>query len=207
MTATVLIPPASHRLTTVTRAREMFGFPLESDRAAWLLIDQASATAERFCNRTFGRQTLRERFDLCRSPDGLALEGSPVVEVLSIVRDGVALAVDDYEVDGVALHAVRNGDRCGWYGRTLTVEYVAGYVLPDDEEGPIPAGMLPADVERAVMLLANASLAGRQREAGLKSESVEGVGSFSYFVQGANNALPDPEAESLLQRHRRPFLG
>lgn len=206
MAAVIIAPATSHRLTTISRAREMCGFSFESDRAAWLAIDQASAAAEHFCNRTFGIQTLRQRFDLRCGLESVVLDAWPVTQIINIGQDGTVLAPDAYEIDGIGLYPLRDGDRCRWHGRTLTVEYVAGYVLPDDEEGPIPAGLLPADIERAVILLVNAALATRQREAGLKSETIEGIGSFSYFVQGSNNMLPDPEAESLLRPHRKAFF-
>lgn len=208
MRATIVTPPASRRLTTVTRAREMLGFDLLHDRAVAMAIAQASGAAEDFCKRIFGRATYRERFGPCRDEDGpLLLDASPVAGVVSVHVDGALLPANEYEAVGIKLGRL-NSTRCvPWRGRQITVQYTAGWILPDDNEGaPPPADQLPAPIERAVILLVNAALSVRRRDPLVKQESTEGVGSVSYWVPGSSSSLPDPEAESLLKPYRRvPF--
>ncbi|MBA9066989.1 hypothetical protein FHR71_000719 [Methylobacterium sp. RAS18] len=58
-------------------------------------------------------------------------------------------------------------------------------------------------VERAVIQLVGAAVSASGRDMMVRSEDVEGVGSFSYYVQGASAALPHPEAEATLAQYRR----
>ncbi|MBC3640802.1 hypothetical protein H8J56_26980, partial [Klebsiella sp. Kps] len=76
MSATIIAPPASTRLTMAANARGDLGLPATAPTDAQLerWIDQASAQASTFCRRVFGRATYRERFDIAnRCRDDLYL--------------------------------------------------------------------------------------------------------------------------------------
>jgi hypothetical protein len=79
------------------------------------------------------------------------------------------------------------------------LQYTGGYTLPD-----APQPTLPDDITRAVLLLVKAAYFARTRDPAIRSESVEGAGSFGYF-SGAASDMP-PEVEGLLRPHRTPRI-
>lgn len=191
---TVLTPAASHRLTTIPAAREHLRVgDAVTDIEMGNLIDQASAAARRFCNRTFALETVLEVFrDGGR--DVLSLSRWPVVTIQSISAPD-ALASDQFEAD------LENGilyrlDGCRWCGR-VAVTYQGGYVLPEAAERT-----LPADVEQACLTMVAAQYSGRGRDPMLRSESTEGVGAASWIATAEMGSLP-PQATALLLPFRR----
>lgn len=212
MSVTVLTPATSKRLTTEGNVRLDLGLSETSPTKAQIerFIDQASARAASYCRRQFGREIVRERFESsCRFADdelGLLLDRAPVVRILGVTADSVALAADAYETDGRRLYLLDEGmRRRRWYGRTIIVDYEAGWLLPGEARGdpPTTAPDLPADVEGAVIKLVGAAISASGRDAMIKSEDVDGIGSTSWYVQGATAALPHPEAEAALADYRR----
>ena len=221
MNISVITPAASKRLTTLENAALDLGLALgtASDGQIVRFIDQASATAASFCRRTFGRETVRERFEIdwrrrCEEDEGLLLSCAPAVRILAVKVDGLTLAPSAYELAEQPAHPVSlfylrhlvDGEPRAWIGRAVTVEYEAGWLLPGESRGEpatTTAPDLPADVERAVIQLVGAAASASGRDMMVKSEDVEGVGSFSYYVQGASAALPHPEAEATLAQYRR----
>ncbi|MBA9071633.1 hypothetical protein FHR71_005419 [Methylobacterium sp. RAS18] len=222
MSVSVITPATATILTTAANVRADLGLPAgaPTDDQIKRFIAQASATAASFCRRTFGRESVRERFEVdwrrCRDEDGegLLLSRAPVVRILFVKVDGLTLAPSAYELAEQPAHPVSlfylrhivDGEPRAWMGRAVTVEYEAGWLLPGEERGDpatTTAPDLPADVERAVIQLVGAAVSASGRDMMVKSEDVEGVGSFSYYVQGANAALPHPEAEATLAQYRR----
>lgn len=222
MSVLVTTLASARDLTTAANARVDLGLPVgaPSDDQLKRFIAQASATAASFCRRTFGRETVRERFEIdwrrrCdEDADGLLLSRAPVVRLASVKVDGLILAPSAYELAEQPAHPVSlfylrhlvDGEPRAWIGRAVTVEYEAGWLLPGESRGDpatTTAPDLPADVERAVIQLVGAAASASGRDMMVKSEDVEGVGSFSYYVQGASAALPHPEAEATLAQYRR----
>lgn len=222
MRVTVIKSATARGLTTAAAVRADLGLPdgLPADEQIGRWIAQASATAASFCRRTFGRETVRERFEIdwrrrCDDDaDGLLLSCAPVVQIASVKVDGLTLAPSAYEIAEQPAHPVSlfylrhlvDGEPRAWMSRAVTVEYEAGWLLPGEERGDpatTTAPDLPADVERAVIQLVGAAASASGRDMMVKSEDVEGVGSFSYYVQGASAALPHPEAEATLAQYRR----
>lgn len=214
MSVTVLTPAASKRLTTPSGARGDLGLSAESpsDEQLSRFIDQVSAKASTFCRRAFGRTLYRERIN-CRRPllgpnGGILLEHGPIVRVLGAMMDGVTYAPASFEVvNGRELFLTYAGNRCGWRGYDLSIDYEAGWLLPGESrtaDGVTSlAEDLPADIELAAIQLVGVSVSMLGRDITVKSEDVEGVGSTSWYVQGANAALPHPEAEATLTQYRR----
>ncbi|WP_132254732.1 hypothetical protein [Methylobacterium segetis] len=211
MSVTVLTSATAKRLTTEANVRLDLGLPGTAPTKAQIerFIDQASARAASYCRRQFGRETVRERFEAtCRSGEdglGLLLERGPVVRILGVTTDSVALGTDAYETDGRALYLLDAGARRRWYGRAIVVDYETGWLLPGEARGDPPTAALdlPADVEAAVIKLVGAMISASGRDAMVKSEDVEGIGSTSWYVQGATAALSHPEAEAALADYRR----
>jgi hypothetical protein len=222
MSVTVIKSATVRALTTAAAVRADLGLPDGSPADEQLIrwIAQASVTAASFCRRTFGRETVRERFEIdwrrrCdEDAEGLLLSRAPTIGILAVKVDSLTLAPSAYELAEQPAHPVSlfylrhlvDGEPRAWAGRTVTVEYEAGWLLPGEERGDpaeTTAPDLPPDVERAVIQLVGASVSASGRDMMVKSEDVEGVGSFSYYVQGANAALPHPEAEATLAQYRR----
>ncbi|KAB7783477.1 hypothetical protein [Methylorubrum populi] len=221
MSVMVIVPAKVRDLTTAPNARADLGLPAgaPTDDQLKRFIAQASASAASFCRRTFGRETVRERFEIdwrrrCEEDEGLLLSCAPAVRILAVKVDGLTLAPSAYELAERPAHPVSlfylrhlvDGEPRAWAGRAVTVEYEAGWLLPGESRGEpatTTAPDLPADVERAVIQLVGAAASASGRDMMVKSEDVEGVGSFSYYVQGASAALPHPEAEATLAQYRR----
>ena len=222
MSVTVITAATARDLTTAENARADLGLPTGAppDDQLKRFIAQASATAASFCRRTFGRETVRERFEIdwrrCRDEDadGLLLSRAPVVRIVSLKVDGLTLAPSAYQLEERPAHpvslfylrSVHEGEPRAWSGRGITVEYEAGWLLPGESRGDpatTAAPDLPPDVERAVIQLVGAAASASGRDMMVKSEDVEGVGSRSFYVQGANASLPHPEAEAALAQYRR----
>ncbi|KQO87333.1 hypothetical protein ASF33_02365 [Methylobacterium sp. Leaf92] len=222
MSVTVITAAKVRDLTTAANVRADLGLPAgaPADDQIKRFIAQASASAASFCRRTFGRETVRERFEIdwrrrCDDDaEGLLLSRAPAVQIVSVKVDGLTLAPSAYELTEqpaypVSLFYLRHlvdGEARAWIGRAVTVEYEAGWLLPGESRGDpatTTAPDLPADVERAVIQLVGAAASASGRDMMVKSEDVEGVGSRSFYVQGSAASLPHPEAEATLAQYRR----
>jgi hypothetical protein len=212
----VVTPAASTRLTTIARARAVLGTANTDAENIKLgmLLDQASAVAANYCGRTLVRETVKESFIVprafCDAEGALLLDRAPVVSITSVTTHGDLLDAADYELDPVtgALYRLSGTYRHPWRGVRTDVVYVAGYTVPNDDVGG--TWTLPADIERAVINLASAYRSTGGRNPLVKSETVEGVGSTSWWdpaVAGSGPSLPDPEAAGLLRPYRFLKLG
>lgn len=205
MSLVVVTPAASTRLTTPARARAMLGLPAGDDAALGLFIDQASAAVAAHCRRRLAIETVREAFG---EPGGLlgrvVLSRVPVAAIVGVSLDGITLSAAGFALDPSTGHlwpaASPGWSAPVWSGLSLAVEYRGGFVLPSDAP---EAPTLPPDVERAAILMVGTYLSARARDPLVKAETVEGIGSTSWWVPGAADALPHPEAAQLLQPYVR----
>lgn len=203
----VITPAVSTKLTNVERTCQIMGGLTASNSTISECIIQASRVIVEHCRRPFGLETVRETF-ICNQVrgDGPLLSRAPVVEILA-VRDGsgTLIAPTGYAVD-VRTGRLRcldaNGFPTPWWwhwGSGLSVDYRAGYILPGDDA---EMWTIPEPVERACMLLVVSFLSVRDRDPTVKQDTVEGVGSRSFYVPGATDKLASPEAQQLLA----PFI-
>jgi hypothetical protein len=204
---TVVTPATATNLTTLERARAMLDFAPNENATVGTLIGQASRTIVDYCRRPFGTETVTETFDAFLWGSAVLLGRSPVTDIAE-VRDGSeVIAAANHRLDPATglLYRIDDDDYplC-FTGARLTVTYTAGYVLPSDEDGA-PAPTLPASIERAALRLVGAYRSMHGRDSLVKSEDIEGIGSTSWWVPGANSVLADPEAEQLLAPYRRFF--
>lgn len=209
MMLTVLTPASSSRLTTVENVRLDLGLPDGGLSAAAIarLIDQASAAIAQFCQRSFGVEALRETPHVPARGDRLVLSRDPLIEVTKVTRLGEVISASDYEVDGGVLRLLRGSWWNACRGTGLSVEYRAGFTLPGDAVTSGPA--LPADVERAAIMMVGTMLSMRGRDPLLKSENVQGVGSSSYATPAASTppgGLVNSEAQAILWPYVQPVL-
>ena len=76
-----------------------------------------------------------------------------------------------------------------------------GYILPGDN-----GANLPAAIEQAAILEVSVALARRGRDPLMRSESVDGIGSFTWQTTATGGILSHPSSASLLQPFRIPAL-
>lgn len=197
----VLTPATATRLTTVDAVRARCGIAEAQATNAVIegLIDTASQMAVAFCNRSFGRETVKQTD--CGGCSRILLQRSPA-SIAEVTESGEDVPADGYYLETTLNVLLRlSGDVITTWGGRVEVTYDAGWLMPGQQ-----GANLPATIEHAALLLIGALWSTQQREPGLKSESVEGIGRTDYWVPGAGNRLPDPTAESLLQPYRRYFI-
>lgn len=216
MSITVIKAATTARLTSLENVCIELGKETGTalDRRIDRFIDNASAMAASYCERTFGRAIYRERL-LSVPADGKILTAGPVNRIISVgIQGGAVYGEGDYLLsDGKLLltHGATGGmgDGSAWnlyrsLQPALIVEYEAGWVLPEEKAGDVFTGVepLPYDIERAAIQLVGVMLSESGRDATIKEDTVEGVGSRSFYVQGTNARLPHPGAEAALEHHR-----
>ncbi|ACL58953.1 hypothetical protein [Methylobacterium nodulans] len=203
MSVTVIVPATASALTTPENVRLDVSVPATISNAQLTrLIAQASGSIVRHCGRSFGRETVRETFSLSfRPPSEIILSRDPI-QILSISSDGVPLGGEtDWVREGATLYRMSGGRPALWQGTTTAVEYTTGWILPGEAGSD-----LPAEVERAAILMVGAMVASRGRDPNLKGENVVGVGSFTYGTPSAEGKLAHPEAEALLWPYVRGVI-
>lgn len=219
MIPTVIKAAATTMLTSVENVRTDLGlaqaaFP--NDRVT-RMIKTASSRVATYCNRTFGRQIYREAIHSVPR-EGLLLGAGPVNRIVSVgIVGGAVFDADEYLLtDGkLLIEDGRSGIGDGtaynlWRALrpSLVVIYEAGWLLPGEPVGDDFTGDtdLPADIEDAVMKLISMAVSEGGRDIGVRQETNEGVGSTSYYIQGADASLSHPGAESALQPYRNLAL-
>jgi hypothetical protein len=210
----VLTPASTRSLTTVDIVREEFKIAQDAMTNSQIqrMIDSASSMIAVFCRRQFGLQTVRERLSFPASCGQepltkITVAYDPIVEVRSVSANGELVEPIDYEFNDTALFNLDdNGEQVPWYGRSFTLIYQGGYVLPGQDRTTLnvsdKAQDLPGDIQRAVLLLIGVVVSGSDRDIMIKAEETEGVGRTEYYVQGSRAQLPHPEAEALLLQYQ-----
>lgn len=193
----IITAATDSRLISIEAARVAIGLAdddTSQDAALQALIDQASAAIVSFIGQPLARQTYRETVWSRSASDSLMLSRFPVASIASVGVDGADIDADGYRVDlATGIVHRRSPTRCGpfWPAGETVVEYAAGYELPGD---------LPADIQRAAILMLRQSHSAGGRDPLLRSEDTDGVASFTYFAAGSS-AVP-LEAQALLSPYQ-----
>src|SRR5262245_34818458 len=140
MSVTVLTAASTYRLTTLDAV--MAELPL-ADQVLFAedLIDQASAAVARYCGTILAQQRYREVQVACYATPYLFWRYWPIVSVNSVMHGSTALT--DYRIESAeaALLYRRSGwTLYPWSEEDWTVEYVAGYILPEQFTSPHATG-------------------------------------------------------------------
>lgn len=169
-------------------------------------IAQASAIAASYCQRVFVQETVRETFrpeyngGWCATyRDFLPLTRTPISSITSVSEDGSSVSSSEYEYDTEKGHLYRlssSGDVYQWtFSSSIVVVYVAGYAADD----------VPADLERAVILMIKDLRADQSRDPNLIEKEIEGVARYRWWAPSeAKTAMP-VEISGLLDPFVRPF--
>lgn len=213
-TTQTLTPAATRLLTSLgTVKAELKATGGADDDYLRGVILRASSAAEDYCNRVFAREALQDTF-LFRfergpmmaqsAPALLVLSRSPVVSIQSLTENATTLVEGtDFVTDqstGILTRLDASGRPTVWPCYTIIVQFTAGWLLPNDQ-----GRTLPGSVEDAVLLLVKEAWSARGRDPSLKSETVEGVYSATYWLgsTGEVGDLPAP-AGAKLDRYRFP---
>lgn len=171
------------------------------------LIEDASSRIEAHLGFRLPYERVLQTFrpDRCgEARETLILERSPVDVIHAVAEDDTAVSASEYEFDedaGLLYRLDSSGYRSNWSAsRSITVNYSAGYRLPDDTDQTLPAA-----IEGACVAFVRALWFGRQRDPQVKAVDVPGVMSEQYWVGsvGEAGALP-PDVEAMLKPFRRP---
>lgn len=160
-------------LTTLAKVKAELQSPDADDALLTTLIEQASATIETFCGRSFAAAAGTETIRLDRWRERLILDRTPVVSVASVVLSGQALDPASYEVEssgsGFLLRLDASSCSIGWPVGRVVVTYTAGY------------SATPPDVERCCIDLVSRAYFARGRDPALRSEKILDVIDQSWF--------------------------
>lgn len=189
-------PADSYDLVRLADVRDALGIAESGEDeqlARW--ISQASGAVARYCNRVLAQETVTETFRLSTVQETLLLSRYPVSSVVSVAEFDTVLDPADYEVNTTSgvLTRLSSDEPAYWSAGKITVSYVAGYALDD----------VPDDIQRAVTMLVSQYRFGNDRDPQLRSDTVDGVGSSSFF-DGLETGGLSPEVRGLLAEHRKP---
>lgn len=202
---TVIEAAESLALTDLATVKDELGIAAdETSKDARLAryIDQASAQAHSYCNRIFPVQTYRNEFRLTgrhlKYGEPLILSAPPILDILAISEDGVAVDVADYEGDaaaGLVWRAFWPERRGAWCRRDTVVDFRGGYET------------IPADVIAAVLRIVTMAEQERGRDPFLKARDGPTWGREELWigpVPGTVAGMPR-DAAQLLQPYIRPI--
>lgn len=160
----------------------------DDDEELLATIDDATSVIAARCLRSLKRETVRETFYADSRGGGaekLILSRYPVASVASVAIDDVAISSSEYRTArGILYRLTSSGDPAVWrFWRSLVVIYVAGYLLPGQENRDLPAAL-----ESACLSLVSAYWSARGRDPTLIQEENEGVARFRYWVGAIGEA-------------------
>lgn len=189
---TVTAPATNRSLITLEQVKtELNITDSGSDTQIETLRKRASQAIVGYCNREFARDGVSEVFrDVaaeCLSLSAGFPDPNHIADfctITSVTEDGAVLDAANYELDAGAglLYRLNSDERCAWCARKVTVEYTAGYVLPDDSDPT-----LPEDVQGAALELIKAARFNASRDPALRSENILS-GLYSYTLFDPTNA-------------------
>lgn len=218
---TVTTAAGSRLLTTTARVKQSLGVEDDSqDSLIAELIARVSDEAVEYLRLptaddgtvpTLARETYVETIRDLPLEYELFLTRRPVASVTSVVVDGTTLVADtEYQVNsGVGtLNRLSSDAITSWSFTKAVITYVAGYLLPAEDNRT-----LPYDIEEAVIYAVTARMADLDTTGGdmeIRSESLDGVYSASYQTQGAKRYDPTmglPQRSiALLAKYRTPMI-
>jgi hypothetical protein len=178
----VTTPPTRTDLTTLSSAMSEINDPAaDQSYIGASLIPAASAAIARWCNREFGVATYTETFRIqsCggyTSPGKsvLMLSRCPVTSVTSVTEGTDPALTAGYietDLDNGFVYRLSGSDaRQNWTAAKVVVVYTAGWTLPG---ATLPN--LPADIQRACILLCRDWYLTRARDVTLRSIGLAGV--------------------------------
>lgn len=137
----VIKEPQDEAILTMYEARlglNMSSSSTFQDDQLDMLIKWSSGEIAISCSRVFAKQTVQETFRDFHDYKRLPLGAYPIVQVTSVVENGVPLVEGtDYEInaDGGTLNRIAGG-ATNW-AEPVVVNYTGGFDLPNDAPSPL----------------------------------------------------------------------
>jgi hypothetical protein len=179
MALSVKTPADTTLLCSVADVMDELGCAVEDKPTLSNIIQQVSDAVVAYCGRYFAKQTYEETV-AGYGDVHLVLSVWPVISVTTVLANGTA--VTDYTLQEPESGMLYRAAGWSWTTQTVgkllpdpwpfseeqifSVEYVAGYDLPD---ALLPT--LPGDVERAAIIIAKDWFANRKRNVSIKRMS------------------------------------
>lgn len=189
-------------LLTEAEAREASGITSGENDKVLNFRKRSAAIITSACNvRAAGAQpatllleTLQETFRLEESADVLTLARRPIVEIVSVVEDGVTLDATDYETDASvgALRRLCSDYPDWWPPYKIVVSYRAGWAT------------VPEPLKMAAMKLVTLLKAESARDPNMREVEIPGVMRKVYWVSPNDDPLVSAEIDELLKDYRNP---
>lgn len=208
MQSLIAVTTAASDLTLLTDAdlRQATGVATGSDTQLAALGRRVAAAITSRCNvRTAGAQTptlrletITETFRLDCPVDVLLLARRPVVEIVSVTEDTVAVDSTDWETDEAAglLRRLSSDYPAWWQACKIVVVYRAGWAT------------VPDNLRNAAMKLAGVFWSeGQKVDPSLKRVSIPGVIDKEYWVGPSDDPALPREVEDLLGDYINTVVG
>jgi len=222
VSTTVLVAATTIDLAVLATVKDDLQITVSSsDAFLSRALTRASAAAAQYCNRIFGAEKVQDTFytamayntiPLATKLGGLQLTRRPVLAVISLTENGVALTNGtDYYVDAIAGQIFRldaNGNDSRWLSSNVIIIYQGGFVLPAQDPSLFPAGSatLPLDIVDAAGRIVGQRYFERLRDPFIKTEMAFGIGTTEYFAKPADGNLT-PDITDILDNYRVPVIG
>lgn len=166
-------------------------------------LDQATERVEAIVRYALEDDERVHEVYLDRPTRRVMLPSLAVTAIASVTEDEVVRASTAYTVLSNHPGILFAADGQTWFSGRVIVTYQSGYTWPDNDE---EAGNVPAVIQAATILLARSMYSSRSRDAGLRSESVPGVYSWTAGEGGSADAA-ERSARYLLGPHVLPVIG
>lgn len=204
-TLTVSSAVVDRALITVAEGRAALGIDgTDQDSVITTTINRVSDLIARECRipsdgvnpPTFMAETIVQTFRFESVQDSVMLSRRPVTSISSVVEDGAAVSSGEYEFDkrsGILTRLDAAGEPVAWNAAKVVVTYVAGFAT------------VPYELKAAAEQVLREQWSARQRDPLLRSEAVEGVGRFDYWVSavgGSSAGAISPTAAAMLDPFR-----
>lgn len=168
----VITPASSYNLCTLAECKTFLGISGTSqDSNIQSHIASASDAISEYLHRVVVSEVVEETF--WTRLETMIVERFPIVSIASITeRDTVLTAGTDFvaEVRVGMIYRLINGERRPWQGKTV-IRYTGGFAT------------VPTSIKEATFLAVKGFMETLDREAGIKSERLEGASEQSYFSQ------------------------
>lgn len=202
----VVMPATDRALVTLSAAATECGAAISAIAEIESLVAAASADIAKFTGRTWILEGVRETFrGDGQNVEALTLRRYPVIAISAVTVDGRALDLDteiECDADSGLLHRLDLDGRVRWSGRTVVVEYTAGYVPPGTANSD-----MPPEVQAAAAQIVAWRYHARGRDPRLRSRAIEDVGSISLLdPRDSDHGFP-PGMAARLEALRRSPLG
>lgn len=205
MGVAVLTPASTYRLTTLEAVMAEITLA-DQVLFAESLIDQASAAVARECIKLGGivaQQAYREMQEGIYRTRYLFLRYRPLVSVSSVSHG--ATVITDYRIESADAGMLYRRDGWGiWPGcdEEWTVDYIAGYVLPEQLTPPDPIGLTlraqASDLERATIETIKVWFHERMVDTRIEARTL-GDQRIDYGVQARHTGIPALAKDLLMQ--------